>query len=251
MSKKSIERKKLGKRWRRLVDKYDSSEGAQIIRGLQHLTTSHHIVKGNYQDLKRLITTVESDIMIMADKNRKQFDVALKEITRMLHNYLASVHSLIDHSRRYRRKLNNDTLNQNNEREINKLTRNKCVIFVKKFRNYIQHYSLPIIAGHVHLWRKDVDEPDFEEDFKILLNKEELLKWDGWNKISKDFIENHEELVLRTIFDEYERMNNIYYEWFYNEVIKTHKDKIEELRKLENEIDNVNKKIEKLKKNPD
>ena len=238
------ERRKKSAQLRKLSDKYYSLRGAKIINELLVLQTSHHIVNYNYRELQETIESVEGDITLMYLKNRCRFDFALREITRRLHNYLASIQSLIDHTRRFRKTIDNPRLEEEFRKEIQRLTRNKCTGFVKKFRNYIQHFTIPIITGHLEVIRKDLDEPEFDEDFRIELNKDELLKWDGWGQSCKNYIDElGDELVLKNIFEEYERLNNLFYDWFYNKVIELHREEIDELRRLERKIEELEKEV--------
>ncbi|MCW3991150.1 MAG: hypothetical protein NWE79_00445, partial [Candidatus Bathyarchaeota archaeon] len=137
------ERKAKSRALARLARLREKLKGTEIIRNLHHLATSHFIVIRNYQELLNGIKRFETDITIMYLKNVRRFEFASKEITRILHNYLASIKSLIDHTTRFKRNLKNPKLDDEYLRKVRKLTSNKCAVFIKQFRNYIQHYELP------------------------------------------------------------------------------------------------------------
>lgn len=238
-----VEKKFKARHYRRLARMHEKLKGTEIMTNLHHLATSDFIVRRNYQELLNGIKRFEADITIMYLKNVRRFEFASKEITRMLHNYLASIKSLIDHTTRFKRNLKNPKLDSEYLRKVRKLTSNECAVFIKQFRNYIQHYELPLISAHLTVTRKKPEKPDFEEDLRLLLNKEDLLKWDKWNQSSKNYINKFDELKLGEIFEEYEAFNNEFYEWFYNNVIELYKNEIEELRKLEMEMEELEKDI--------
>jgi len=223
-----------------LLDKFEALKGTKIMNDLIHLQTSHYIVINNYRDLIKSIDSFEKDITIMFRDNYGKFILAMREITRRLHNYLASIKSLIDHTSRFRKELDNSKIEEEFKKEIQRLTRNKCTAFVKLFRNYIQHYTLPIVAAHLRVEKIDLVKPDFEENLTIYLDKEKLLKWDNWNQSSIEYMEKYDkEIPLREVFEEYEILNNLFYEWFYDKVREQYKDEINEFRKVSQKLDEL------------
>jgi len=215
-----------------LLDKYESSKGMKIMHELRSLQNSHYIVIKNYEEFIRIINEVEKDIMIMAQNNYKKFILAMREISRRLHNYLASIHSLIEHTGNFRTFIKNPQLDMKYNKELEQLRKNKCVSFVKKFRNYIQHFTLPIMETHLQFRRKDT-KSDYEKKFTIFLDRDKLLKWKNWNRSDKDFMnEFDKEIPLKKLFEDYQNINNNFYKWFYNEVIELHSAEIDEYKKL-------------------
>ena len=64
-----------------------------------------------------------------------------------MHNYSASVLTLIDHTRNFTKKLNNlDLVNELNKKST-PLRLKEVVGFMKDLRNYIQHYNIPPLGA--------------------------------------------------------------------------------------------------------
>ena len=73
-----------------------------------------------------------------------------------------------------------------------------------------------------------------------MLNSDKLLEWDGWNQSCKDFINGYgKELPLKEIFEDYQKLNNQFYEWFYDKVMELYKNELDEFRKLSQKLDEL------------
>lgn len=230
--------------FKKLVDVKEKHKGQLLIHQLEHLSTSLYIVMKNYNEMVTNIKQYENKYEILSQKNIKEYRLFMREINRHLHNYLASIKSLIDHTCRFRDNLNIEELKKECEGKLKILTDQNCTVFVKQFRNYIQHFDLPIVASHLRFYREKTDEALKSEGIKINLDKEGLLAWNGWNQKSKDYINNYSgEFEIVEIFKEYNKLNIEYNRWFYRKVIEWHREDLASLRQLEKKMYGLGKDL--------
>lgn len=227
----------------KLYNKKLSLLGHSILTSLESLSKTHYIVKKNYDDLIYLLLKCEEELLFEIYENRKLGQNLKLEISRMLHNYLSSVQSLIDHTRRLRNKLKNNELNTFWDVQIKKLLNNACIKFVKQFRNYIQHYEIPILHSKLKISNPDGITPEVIQnrnatfEYNIFIDREELLIWDRWNNKSKRYINKFgDDLDLKSIFLEYQQLNNDFYDWFYNKIYSLYEDDIKKVYEIDDKI---------------
>lgn len=142
------------------------------------------------------------------------------EIARLLHNWLASAHSLVD---AYRYLLSDHVLPEELteaycERTKSAFKESELSQFVKLLRNYALHRSLPpLVGGH----RRTEHNGEVTESCTIGLHKAALLEWDNWSPKAKAFLSKQEHFFeLGPIVSEYEKSVSGLYAWFSGEIQK-------------------------------
>jgi len=163
-----------------LYSKKISSEGYSILSGLRLINYAIIIVNINYNELKNYIKKCNQTGIEKIFVNQKYGDYIEIQFNRLLHNYLASVKSLMEHTYSY--------VNTKPElkKEWNSIAKQKfnvgCADFVKQLRNYAQHYKIPILSPVYTLTLISKKSKEYNPSYKILLNKDILLEWDKWSK---------------------------------------------------------------------
>lgn len=71
-----------------LAEKRENLQGMKIYRMLMNLVTTNYAVNRNYQELSKAIPSYEGNIAIWDIKKRNELHQFLREISRLLHNYL-------------------------------------------------------------------------------------------------------------------------------------------------------------------
>ncbi len=107
------------------------------------------------------------------------------EVSRLLHNYVASAMTLVDHSRRLLGNRSDAIASGFKERRTTLLT-NPEMRFVQELRNFALHRTLPYL-GHTLQW----DKPNTAEEqmtSEVQLSVSQLASWDGWSPASRDFL---------------------------------------------------------------
>jgi len=219
-----------GKKFAELLKKREKLEGTRIFRMLLHLATSQYAVNRNYHELFKAMEFYENNLAIWEITKRHQLNAFLREFLRLLHNYLASVYSLIEHTRMFCKELNNVELNSEYIVKLKELQNHVCVRFVRDLRTYSQHIQLPIISAKLSFTSGS------ELKQQILLSSEELLKWNKWHKDSKKYIESLKEIDLKAVLSEFQTLIKCFYEWLYQKVTELYRKELDEFAKNESEL---------------
>lgn len=227
-----------------LIKEMETLKGFILIHDLKMLKITHDIFSNNYNHLCYAIDMFEQDIDLCFLTDGPRRDAITLEILCLLHNYSASAFTLVNHSRKLKQKLNNETVNAFYDKEVEKLKGAEVVVFMKDFRNYVQHRSLPICNRSVSL--EIIEGTDqYSIDNKILLSREELLKWrkgskSKWTSKSKKYLNRfNSDIDIKLFCKEYYEIivefNKAFFEMLnteYEKDIKELKDFQEYINKL-------------------
>ena len=85
-----------------LMDKLRNCEGIKCINRMKYHNDCISILKGNYAELSKKLLHFENlknALELMDQENRETTEEYQNEISRLLHNFLASAKTLIDHTR--------------------------------------------------------------------------------------------------------------------------------------------------------
>ncbi len=214
----------------------EASEGWKIIGKIQLLSITFHVFTGNHAQLKRLLDAYnrpEVAIPISSVGNKDKLDAFLREVTRNLHNYLASAVTLVEHSRTFSRELYGGTeFWKEYEIEIERRFRKSAIHnFVTDLRNYFLHNALPLTGATTHF------EKDKELETYIFLDVASLKGWAGWSPLSKDYLNTLGKKVrLGDIVDRYATGVIDFYQWFGKRQEEIHRKELEKLRALQQKL---------------
>jgi hypothetical protein len=214
-------------------------EGHKIVLMIRHLANSQYTLNKNYQELLGIINSYESNQKIWSSENIRELELVQKEFTRLLHNYLASIFSLIGHTYAFRTDLSNPELESFCKEQLTTLNFNEHVKFLKDLRSYAQHYALPVVTATLSVTFSitAVSNEEKGHEQKLVLRKEPLLKWDRWTSHSRTFLNNQEkEIDIKKIVEEYQKLVSKFYSVFYKKVEELYSKQIEELSRIESEM---------------
>jgi len=238
--------KKDGKSWIELAKKRDKLEGTRIIGLIKHFATSQYTFNRNYNELIALINSYESDLDIWALKNRQKLEGLQREFLRLIHNFLSSIFSLVEHTYAFRKDLDNQELNKFYDEKLKELRLNECITFLKDLRTYTQHYKLPFVSAKLSFTATNPKKGEGVSEQKLILDKDNLLKWERWNSSSKKYLKKQDkEIDIKNIVEEYHSLIKTFYDQFYNKTAKLYEKEIMELFKLEKEMFELQKEIDK------
>ncbi len=132
------ENEPIGKQIIALIDKREKLKGTKIFNDLQNLATTQYFVMKNHQELITQIAFYEKDsISIWNITERDKFQAFLRELSRLIHNYLSSTFSLISHSSNFCDHLYNKNLRKDYDEMVAKLKFYDCFYFVKDLEDSI------------------------------------------------------------------------------------------------------------------
>lgn len=121
------------------------------------------------------------------------------EFYRLLHNYLASVKTLVDHSRNLSKRYPNKTdfLREYQDR-VRRISEIPVARFVQELRNVVLHAQLPHIVSTVTF---DAEGGPVHE---LTVDRAALLQASDWSAPARQYVQSQpEQFVLRTAIDAY------------------------------------------------
>ena len=188
----------------------DVVESDEIIKEHQKLAFTRNIFLENYLELNKELEKYENDNDIWYVQNRLKLHEAILNVTRLLHNFLASIKTQIDHERRFRNKLKPEIYQKLEEKRMI-LIDEDVVSFMSDFREYIQHYTLPFTTARLSWKLVDGQGGRGISHQKMLLDKEKLLEWNKWKSKSKNYILKHDTFDIKERCKEYFELVSNYY----------------------------------------
>lgn len=208
------------------------SKEMDIYRSLGALRSSFQVFEGNSTELIKLLEPLEDPKEALFEyTNTDKRDNLLKETERLLHNFLASAKSLVDHTRvivnklypkehefkaEYQRKLNQDLAN------------NMVQKFVQNLRNYTQHYTLPILALEINF----LSEPN-DLNMTVQVDVEILKQWDNWGS-SRAYLDSLEDgLPIIALAKTYHILIHDFYVWLSKRQSEIHQADLDNLNKMQ------------------
>jgi len=219
------------------AEKLMSLDGWQTGRKIERLEISIFIFRGNLEDIMKRIEFFKSpSSLILQDvRNRDELHQFFKEITRLLHNYLASAMTLVDHTRILVRELyDGENFSQfKDEYDSKKMicfAENPLHQFIQGLRNYIIHKELPVIGSILNL-------NEIKSD--LIIDISELRNNFEWNKFAKEFMDSkNDDEKLESIVLDYFKLVLDFHDWFYARQLEVHSEIFKEANDLRERIHN-------------
>jgi hypothetical protein len=220
-----------------LFDELNAMPEQQTLEKIRHFGISIDIFNGNYQELLhhlQIHNNPRVSLELMGMDKKHLLHAYQREITRFLHNYIASALSLTDHARNHYRELysGNDLFPEYQVEIKRRFADNPLAVFIKDLRQYFQHYKMPGVSSRL-VYKKDA--PDFE--MTLLLPKKEMMKFSGWNSLSKKYLEEQlDDINLLALINEYHQLIENFYSWFIDMQMNIHKTDIEKVEEHKKKI---------------
>ena len=175
------------------IEAYESCQGAKLADEFSTLGITFYTFSANYHQLISLLQKYDNlkfqmESQIWAYDRRDRLDNFLKEVVRLLHNYIVSAKTLVSHSRRMIRRIDSTgAIVGDYKEEVGKrFTKNGLVQFVHGLRNYVLHQNMPSIVATF---------PGTAEVDGILLRTSILRKsWEG-NSIGRAYLDSLSETI--------------------------------------------------------
>ena len=205
----------------------DAAE-ATLSRRRQRLRMFFYVYHGNHRELTEAIAAVlhSSNHGTLWDFfNQGAMVHATAEITRLLHNFVASAATWVDLSRRFiEQEYAGTTFLQEYQDEVStRFDANGPTLFVKGLRNFALHRELPLAAAHLTIRQHQQYDalvarhgPGHyaEADSAFVLYRDKLLAWSKWSAGAKAYLRNADERmgvvdVVNQHYDEY----YAFYQW--------------------------------------
>lgn len=217
-----------------LLKKYRELEGYNFLKQLEKFSLSFYVFDRNYKEfIKFLHSAIQISSTSHLDKD--EHDKVMAEITRLLHNFVASVQTLIDNTRVYYRKEygENGLFPDYNEEIQERFIKNNLQSFVKDLRQHFQHYRIPLISFSISI----TDNNGSNLNARYFFPKESLTDFD-WKLRSKQYIENqcNGEVDVEKFTSEYYELTKSFYDWFIQRQVEIRKNEIDKVYESEGKL---------------
>lgn len=195
----------------------EEKERAHLTKQVRHLEYSIQLLERNFRELDLFLARITYPpiaLPILDVRQRWRLHDVMLEVAFLLHNYVASAQSLVDHSRvLYRHLFEPQGLMPNYQPEVdNRFVNNPLTQFVLKLRQMSQHYTLPNV-GHNTSFHQGPQGGTMQ--ITLFLNKADLLRFDSWNAAARRYLDSvGERIDIHELVRSYHSHVLAFYEWF-------------------------------------
>ncbi|MEV5695764.1 hypothetical protein [Micromonospora globbae] len=186
----------------------------------------------NARELVMLLHSVETDpvksLTLMTDSDgplegaeafRTEF---WAQVDQRLHNMVSAAIALVDHTRplvKFYEQYESDFTREFAARS-QAVAQSPRAVFLRRLRNYLVHCGVAPTMQTMRLGEVAAEDWDH---LRIQLSAAGLLRWDGWNGPSREFIESHDggpalREVTQAYFDDMRKL----YEWLFQQYAVLH-----------------------------
>lgn len=189
-----------------LQERIKNHPGKPIFDALQVYGVSLNFLFGNCNQLRQLIRLLEDPndpAQIMGIDRRSHLQNLFDETNRHFHNFLASITTLVDHTRNL---MGENFVKpehcQEYQMKVGTIFANDPLAqFLKNFRNYITHYAIPHIGLEHHLCSTGTGI----ESVQLFIDLDRLETRFDWSAPGRKFIEqNKPQVQMLKLVDDYE-----------------------------------------------
>jgi hypothetical protein len=203
------------------------------------LRRTHEILAGNLRELDKLIEGPEQDWRLALNlvSNTGSYDAEqdayFNEFDRLLHNVVAAIGTLIDHTRIVARHYEGTPFHGEYTRRVQQVGAIPAAKFVKDLRNYMLHQSLPAPYNQVSLTQQKVT-------YQLQISVPALLQSSSWSGTSRNYLAQHgDALPIREPFDEYTAAIEGLYNWMFTQSTGLDSAEVEAANALIDEYNDV------------
>lgn len=202
---------------------------------IRQFELSIEIFQRNADELLRFLGGFKTGPMsahLWSLENRPPLDRALREVARLLHNFVAASFSLVDHARAfYTRNYAGHESFRDYPAEVSKRFADVPLCqFVQGLRNFFVHRRIPNVMSRVTL--RQGESPDGA----VLMAKAELQEGE-WNAIARQYLESAPtEIDLLTVVSEYVGRVTDFYNWFFSRLSEVHSADMAAVTEKQNEL---------------
>lgn len=157
-------------------------EGTEILFIFRPATVAHQILQDNQMELIEFLSRYrDPDIADEEWSNEESFQKFNREAIRLLHNYVAAVQSLVEHTRNAVRELqvSEEFAAQYQDRVHSDFAASPVGRFVQDLRDFVLHKDLPQIWA-----QRGTAKPHRD----VVLDADSLGAWDGWSSAAKEYL---------------------------------------------------------------
>lgn len=190
----------------------------------------------NNQELQKglaIVQTPEIGIKLMSEAHREAGDQVHREISRLMHNFLASAKTLVDHTRAFLHEHYENTPIRNayQARIDTEFANDEICRFVHDLRNYMLHRGLSYSKMFLTI------DQVMGLRVGIALDASTLKEWSNWSGTSKKFLmKQGEDIDPSTLFSAYYQKIMDLQTWLRDALRAYHRDDLDQLAALQSKL---------------
>jgi hypothetical protein len=219
--------------FRALLDQIEAHPGTRANRAWTALRRIHGIHVRNHAALVGLIDHVEGDLdlgmQIISDVDsndvREEF---YDELVCRLHNYLASMATLVDHTRTLARGYADSPFSAEYSKRVARLKESGLAPLLQKLRNYLLHARILPVGV-----RMSAGDGSTDPTFNVTLSRDSVAAIDGMPPAARAYLaQQPNQIAMRTLIEEYEASIEELYRWLYPQFHELHSADIAAVNEL-------------------
>jgi hypothetical protein len=220
------------------LDDLEEVEGTQVLDELESLKSTIYTVNRNFEELNEIDQWfADQGFEIQMMKHRGELDEFYREYQRRLHNYVVSVYSLIEQSKRANGKAGIEGFDDVYSEGLERFDIVERWKFLEQFRHHIQKSEFPSLDLRI------VEE---EEGIRygILISRDEMLEQGTFKSWGREYLESKESKIdIQKEVRRYHENVNDFYSWYYDAL---QENRAEALQEREEIIDDMEEKRSEL-----
>lgn len=207
-------------------------EAVEINEDVEALKITLSILKGNYEELiGKHYEYQDFEYDDWVSDEVEIFKLLKEDYFRLLHNYITSVYTLINHSQRIVNKYGDEGFAEQYSEEIQEREIDTKGAFLQQLRHYTQKRKVPPIQATFEFHQE-------EPDFSLRLRKDMIESWDGWNNDAQQYLSSlDDQIPLKELIENYQNEIESFYGWFFKYVKLYFKKEYDEAKKIIQEIE--------------
>jgi hypothetical protein len=228
-----------GHRILELGDEIEQLPGFKLDQEFLGLDITLYIFHRNFVDLSTIITFLTTDpraAKFYTVENRNKLNELGHEVICKIHNYVAAVLSLLEHTRNLYKKLyrGNNLFPEYQERIDKDFKFDPLSKFVQDLRRYFQHYKSAII-----MFRTTLDN-NGRPIRNISIPLDDLLAFKDWTEPAQNYLKTVQGRVdVLEVATAYQDRVIAFYNWFRSRQEEIHADELKELDNKKDELRNL------------
>lgn len=221
-----------------LLKENDDQAGQATFSRLNRLDRTLQILLTNSRELDEQLdffADPHRSFHLWAVDHRSDLTAFLAENARLLHNYLASVKTLVDHTRHEMNGAYKETeLLAEYQERVKDLFAVGSPAFIQCLRNYTLHYRLADEFAQLH------HSPGQDFETGVHLDRDRLLEWKNWSAAANTWLaEQPERIDFRDPLNDYEARVLDFYQWVDKRIRIEHTGELADVEAIQEQIQSV------------
>jgi len=213
------------------------SEGERVYWKMEALSATFFVFAENRLELVRRLRELENPenrSKVFGVRNREVLRLFQRDITRLLHNFLAAVYTLKEHTRNLTRELyDGRPFNAEYERKTTALFSDSAFArFVQDLRRWMVHEGLLPVEVRLYDTGKNGELVS-----SVVLNADDLRCWKDWVAPAREYLASTtSDLRLLDVVEGYSFLVQGFYSWLEKRMLEIHSVALLEVGELESRL---------------